>query len=94
MRYSWEISRDGPYIRVLLPDVLPPDWEALRRALESELEEGANRVQLVLGECPGFSPEDPAFVRLEWWLRRAGVDVVTIPDEGDARPSATTYSSS
>jgi hypothetical protein len=90
VRYTTEISRDGPYIRVLLRDVLPPDWQALRRALEAELEEGANRVHLVLGECAACAPEDPEFVRLGQWLRQAGVDVVTVQGGGNARAAVTT----
>jgi hypothetical protein len=34
------ITSDGPYLHVLLRDVLPPDWEALRHDLEPEIEEG------------------------------------------------------
>ena len=26
MRFVSEMWSDGPYVRVLLPDVLPPDW--------------------------------------------------------------------
>ena len=50
MRYTSEISRDGPYLRVLLPDVSPPDWEALRRELGPEVDEGATHVMLIVGE--------------------------------------------
>lgn len=94
MRDTAKISRDGPYIRVLLPDILPPDWDALERALESELEEGATRVQLVLGECAGCTPEDPAFVRLERWLRHAGIDVAVLSIGGGAAQSAVATSPS
>ncbi|MGH2630404.1 MAG: hypothetical protein ACRDHI_07585 [Actinomycetota bacterium] len=57
-----EITRDGPYLRVLLPDVLPPDWDALRHELGWELDEGVTRVTFVAGDgrpdddgCPGFA---------------------------------------
>jgi hypothetical protein len=48
MRSTTEITCDGPYLRVFLPDVLPPDWEALRRELEPELEEGASGVDAAI----------------------------------------------
>ena len=81
MRYTNEISNDGPYLRVLLPDVLPPDWEALRRELQPEVDEGATRVMLVIGECAGFTPEDPGLTRLVDSLRSQGLDtVVLLPD--------------
>ena len=35
---SYELRRNGPYLRVILPDVLPPDWTPLARDLELELE--------------------------------------------------------
>ena len=54
MRSTHEISCDGPYVHVFLPDVLPPDWEALRRELEPELEEGASRVTLIVGRSAGI----------------------------------------
>lgn len=87
MRYTSEISRDGPYIRVLLPDVLPPDWEAIRRELKQELDEGASRVLFVLGECPDFTPQDTALVQLVSWLVGEGVDAVAIPYGNEPGPS-------
>ena len=35
MRYGTELTQDGPYLKVVLSDVLPPDWDALRRDVES-----------------------------------------------------------
>ena len=42
---SYELRRNGPYLRVILPDVLPPDWTALARDLE--LDEGVKSATLV-----------------------------------------------
>ena len=76
MRFTHEISTDGPYLHVYLPDVIPPDWEALRRALEPELEEGASRVTLVVGRCAGIDLDDPSLLDLVGSLRSSGVQAV------------------
>jgi len=50
---TYEVKRDGPYLRVVIPEVLPPDWDALHRDLACELEEGGiERVSIV---TPHFS---------------------------------------
>src|SRR4051812_17329603 len=41
METTTVITYDGPYLHVLLRDVLPPDWEDVRRELEREIECGA-----------------------------------------------------
>lgn len=79
MRYTSEISHDGPYVRVLLPDVLPPDWDALRRQLDPELDEGASRVMLIIGECAGFAPDDPALLQLIRGLQEEGIETMAFP---------------
>jgi hypothetical protein len=76
MRLTHEISTDGPYLHVFLPDVVPPDWEALRRELEPELEEGASRVTLVVGPCTCIDADDPALLDLVGSLRSSGVQAV------------------
>jgi hypothetical protein len=76
MRFTHEISADGPYLHVYLPDVVPPDWETLRRELEPELEEGASRVTLVVGQCAGIGVDDPALLDLVGSLRSSGVQAV------------------
>ena len=43
MRYGSELMQDGPYLQVVLPDVLPPDWDALRRDVESAIDAAARR---------------------------------------------------
>jgi hypothetical protein len=76
MRYTHEISSDGPYVHVFLPDVVPPDWEALRRELEPELDEGASRVTLIVGRCAGIECDDPSLLELVASLRSSGVQAV------------------
>ena len=83
MRLSTEISRDGPYCRVLLPDVLPTDWEALRRDLESEIEEGASRVTLIASRPAGSLIDDPQLIELVGSLRSSGLDAVVLHDDGE-----------
>jgi hypothetical protein len=78
MRSTSEISCDGPYLRVFLPDVLPPEWEALRHELEPELEEGASRVTFVVGRCAGIACDDPSLLDLVGSLRSSGVDAVVV----------------
>jgi hypothetical protein len=76
MRSTHEISTDGPYLHVFLPDVIPPDWEALRRELEPELEEGGSRVTFVVGRCAGIGVDDPSLLDLVGSLRSSGVQAV------------------
>lgn len=78
MRHTSEISTDGPYLRVLLPDVLPPDWEALRRKLEPEVVEGVTRATVILGNCAGITPGDPDLEDMLGSLRSAGVDTLVV----------------
>ena len=76
MRFTHEISTDGPYLHIYLPDVVPPNWEALRRELEPELEEGASRITLVVGPCAGVHVDDPSLLDLVGSLRSSGVQAV------------------
>lgn len=72
------MAHDGPYPRVLLPDVLLPDWDTIGRDLELELEAGVTHVTLVMGECSGCSSDDPGLAGLSrlrtvrewtrWWF--------------------------
>ena len=78
MHATSRITADGPYLHVLLPDVLPPDWEALRKDLEPEIEEGARHVTFVLGRCTGVQPSDPNLIDLVASLRSTGLDAVVL----------------
>ena len=73
MRETTEITAIGPYVRVTLPDVLPPNWEELRRDLEPELDEGASLVTFVLGPCCGVDRDDPSLLDFLKTLRSVGV---------------------
>ena len=42
-----ELLRNGPYLRVTLPDVLPQDWGALMRELRDEADDGVERVTVI-----------------------------------------------
>ena len=50
MRYGSELMQDGPYLQVVLPDVLPPDWDALRHDVESAIDDGATRVTVIASD--------------------------------------------
>ena len=73
MRETTEITAIGPNVRVALPDVLPPNWEELRRDLEPELDEGASLITFVLGPCCGVDRDDPSLLEFLKTLRSAGV---------------------
>jgi hypothetical protein len=78
MQATSRITADGPYLHVLLPDVLPPDWEALRRDLEPEIEEGARHVTFVLGRRAGVEPSDLNLIDLVASLRSSGLDTLVL----------------
>jgi hypothetical protein len=52
-------------LRVILPDLLPPDWDALETDLDFELEEHVDQVTVVAPSCA------PADLALETILRVA-----------------------
>jgi hypothetical protein len=74
MHTTSRITTDGPYLHVLLQDVLPPDWEALRRDLEPEIDEGVTHITFALGRAAGIAPDDPHLVELVGSLRTCGVE--------------------
>ena len=77
MRCDYEVLRDGPYVSVVLPDVLPPDWDAVRRDIETEIDDGAARVMVMPGDARG--PEyDLGIDALVCGLRAEGVETTVI----------------
>ena len=36
MKLDHEVRYDGPSIHVYLPDIVPPDWEAVRRSFDRD----------------------------------------------------------
>jgi hypothetical protein len=76
MHATGTIRTDGPYLHVQLPDVIPPDWDALRHELEPEIDEGVTRVTFVLGQHAGVKPDDQELLALVGSLRTTGVRAV------------------
>jgi hypothetical protein len=73
MDTSTVITYDGPYLHVLLRDVLPPDWDEVRRELESEIECGARKVTIAIARSCDVSPWDPDLLELRDRLQAIGV---------------------
>ncbi len=78
MQTTTRITSDGPYLHVLLPDVLPPDWAALRRELEPEIDEGARHVTFAIGRSTGVKADDLDLIDLVDSLREAGLEAVIL----------------
>ena len=72
---SYELRRNGPYLRVILPDVLPPDWSPLARDLEIELDEGVESATLVTPQIDVASGDLDRILQLSSMLTRQGVPV-------------------
>jgi hypothetical protein len=72
---SNELRRNGPYLRVILPDVLPPDWTSLARDLELELDEGVETATLVTPHIDAVSGDLDRLLQLSSMLIRRGVRV-------------------
>jgi hypothetical protein len=73
MDTSTVITYDGPYLRVLLKDVLPPDWNDVRRELEREIECGARKVTIAIARSCDVSPRDPDLLDVRDRLQAIGV---------------------
>jgi hypothetical protein len=85
MLETYELLRNGPYLRVTLPEVLPPDWNALESDLDLELTEGVvERATIVAPYCrpPGLTVD--AVLRLAGLFGRQGVRVWIERREGAA----------
>jgi hypothetical protein len=75
MLESYELRRNGPYLRVILPDVLPPDWMKLTRDLELELDEGVERATLITPHIDAVGGDIDRLLQLSSMLIRQGVAV-------------------
>jgi hypothetical protein len=76
MLETHELLRNGPYLRVTLPDVLPPDWDALESDLDLELDDGVVLQAAIV--APSFAPAGPlvdAVLRVASFFGRRGVRV-------------------
>jgi hypothetical protein len=87
VRYGSELMQDGPYLQVVLPDVVPPDWDALRRDVESAIDDGATRVTVIASERVGIENDDDRLEAMVDSLKDGGVEVVVVrqgePSFGD-----------
>jgi DNA-binding LacI/PurR family transcriptional regulator len=90
VRYGSELMQDGPYLQVVLPDVVPPDWDALRRDVEFAIDEGATRVTVIASDRVGVETDDDRLEAMLDTLRDEGVEVVVFrqgePNFGDVFP--------
>jgi hypothetical protein len=64
---TYQVHRDGPYLRIVIPHILPPDWEALRKEVVEELQDDAvDRISIV---TPRYSYDRPDREALEQLVR-------------------------
>jgi hypothetical protein len=90
VRYGSELMQDGPYLQVVLPDVLPPDWDALRLDVESAIDDGATRVTVIASDPVGIETDEEGLEAMIDSLKDEGVEVVIVrqdePSFGDVFP--------
>ena len=82
MRFDHEVVRDGPRIRVVLPDVLPPDWDGVERDLRSEIDDGATHIQVCAAAFNGRDEADDRLIMLTESFAGEGIDTVVIWSDG------------
>lgn len=85
MLETHELLRNGPYLRVMLPDILPPDWDALESDLDLELDEGVIGTATIV--APYHAPPGPivdAVLRVASFFGRHGVRVRIEPRDDAA----------
>ena len=83
MLETHELLRNGPYLRLTLPDVLPPDWDALETDLDLELDEGVvEKATLVAPRCALPGPTVDAVLRVASFFGRRGVRIWIESPEG------------
>jgi hypothetical protein len=75
MQIGFEVTHDGPYLRIVLPDVVPPDWEALRRTVDFECGEPVARATIVAPRIRRSAGDEPLRGLIRQ-LQRAGATVV------------------
>ena len=78
MRDRYELTCDGPYVRVVLPDVLPPDWDALEREIDEEVEDGATKVMVMAADERTLDTHVERLSALVSQLRADGIDTVVV----------------
>jgi hypothetical protein len=88
MRDTYELTRDGPYVRVVLPEVLPPDWDALEREIGEEVDDGAARIMMMVGDAGTLDTHAERLAALVSGLEAEGVDAIVL--RGDDERQAVT----
>jgi hypothetical protein len=83
MRDRYELTRDGPYVRIVLPDVLPPDWDVLEREIDEEVQDGAARVMVVAADERTLDTHGERLTELLAELEAEGVDTVVVWQDDD-----------
>jgi hypothetical protein len=86
MRDGYELRRDGPYVRIVLPDVLPPDWDTLEREIDEEVQDGATRVMVMVGDAGTLDTHAERLAVLVSALQTEGVHAVVVWQDED-RPA-------
>jgi hypothetical protein len=81
MRDAYELTRDGPYLRVVLPDVLPPDWDALEREVSQEVDDGATQVMLLVAGAGTMDTHGERLTAIVTRLEGDGVTAVVVSQE-------------
>jgi hypothetical protein len=78
MRDTYELTRDGPYVRVVLPDVLPPDWDALEREIDDEIDDGATRIVVMSVDAGTLDTHGERLALIVSRLEDARIDAVVV----------------
>jgi hypothetical protein len=90
VRDGSESMQDGPYLQVVLQDVVPPDWDALRRDVDSAIDDGVTRVRVIASDRVGVEPDDDRLEAMVDWLKDEGLEVAVLrqgePSFGDVFP--------
>jgi hypothetical protein len=83
MRDTYELTRDGPYVRIVLPDVLPPDWDALEREIGEEVDDGAARIMMMVGDAGTLDTHGERLAVLVSGLEAAGIDALVVRQDDE-----------
>ena len=83
MRDAYELTRNGPYVRVVLPDVLPPDWDALEREIGDEVDDGATRIMLMAADAGTLDTHGERLAAIATGLETVGIEAVVVWQEDE-----------
>ncbi len=71
-----EVRRDGPYLQITLPDVLPPFWGSLIHDVDVELEDGVERAFINIPGASLGTDDERRLRSFERSLEDQGVNVL------------------